>query len=164
MDMTSIGTAFTAIDLIRKGLSAAIDVRDFNKAAAELAKLNDALLSAQSALLAQNSALFNLQREKFETAEELRKLKEALAQKDHYPLVDLGGGVFAYRVDAPPHESGTGNPSATQVAHYLCQPCWDGGKRSVLQRYGRGVKCPLCDTFFNPQQGLSGSGYSLGVI
>ncbi len=154
MDLASIGTAFTAIDLIRKGLSAAIDVRDFNQAAAELSKLNEALLSAQAALLAQNSALFQLQSEKFETAEELRKLEEALAQKARYDLFDLGGGVFVYRANSSPSAPGSFDPASTQPEHFLCQPCFDAGKKSVLRRWGdREWNCTLCNNYFSPHAG-----------
>lgn len=148
MDMASIGTAFAAIDLIRKGLSAAIDVRDFNKAAAELAKLNEALIGAQNAILAQNSALFVLQNEKFEITEKLRKLEEAVAERGRYSLFELTPGHYAYRVNLPPQDDGAGNPSSTEPVHYLCQACFDGGRKVVLQRRNTlnlvRLKCPIC--------------------
>ncbi|HEL3791737.1 TPA: hypothetical protein UMT86_001371 [Stenotrophomonas maltophilia] len=148
MDMASIGTAFSAIDLIRKGLVAAVEVRDFNKAATELAKLNEALISAQTALLAQNSALFDLQREKFESAEKLRKLEEALTERGRYSLVELADGYFAYLANVTPKQSGTLQPGCTEPVHYICQPCFDGGKKGVLQRYARygsvHLRCPIC--------------------
>lgn len=160
MDLASISTAFSAIDLIRKGLSAAIDVRDFNKAAAELAKLNDALLSAQSALLAQNSALFELQSQKFETAEKLRKLEETLAEKGRYRLFELSRGTFVYRVDLTPAEGGTVDPSSAQPDHYLCQPCWDQGRKSVLQHLGSGIwRCSLCSQTVDGPERASGVQY-----
>jgi len=162
MDLASIGTAFTAIDLIRKGLSAAIDVRDFNQAAAELSKLNEALLSAQAALLAQNSALFQLQSEKFETAEKLRKLEEAISEKARYELFDLGGGVFVYRANASPSTSGAGDPTSTQPQHFLCQPCFDAGKKSVLRRWGdREWNCTLCKNYFSPHAGGRNRGFEI---
>lgn len=148
MDMASIGTAFTAIDLIRKGLAAAIEVRDFNKAASELAKLNEALIGAQSALLAQNTVLFELQREKFETAEKLRKLEESLAERGRYSLIEVTRGAFAYRVNVAPLPSGTSEPALSEPVHYLCQPCFDGGKKVVLQRHeiwgSVHARCPTC--------------------
>jgi len=61
MDLASISTAFTAMDLIRKGLSAAIEVRDFSKAAAELAKLNEALISQQSQIDEMRQTLSKMQ-------------------------------------------------------------------------------------------------------
>ncbi|HDS1216241.1 TPA: hypothetical protein QEF70_002715 [Stenotrophomonas maltophilia] len=149
MDLTSISTAFTAIDLIRKGLSAAIDVRDFNKAAAELSKLNEALISAQTALLAQNGALFELQREKFQATEKLRELEEALAERGRYSLVELAAGHFAYRVNVIPKEGGASQPSGAQPVHHLCQPCFDKGVKSVLQRFVQysvvHLRCPVCE-------------------
>ena len=148
MDLSSITTAFTAIDLVRRGLSAAIEVRDFNQAAAELAKLNEALLSAQAALLAQNGALFELQREKFETAEKLRKMEEALAERGRYSLVEVTPGGFAYRVNLAPQQGGASEPGSTEPVHYLCQPCFDTGKKIVLQRHAQfgsvHIRCSSC--------------------
>ncbi|HBZ46439.1 MAG TPA: hypothetical protein DEO93_03890 [Stenotrophomonas sp.] len=148
MDLASIGTAFTAIDLIRKGLSAAIEVRDFNKAAAELAKLNEALIGAQTALLAQNATLFDLQREKFETTEKLRKAEEALAERGRYSLFELTTGNYVYRVNLTPQKSGSSEPGSSEPMHYLCQACFDGGRKVVLQRqHALGsihARCPAC--------------------
>ncbi|MNM21179.1 hypothetical protein D3C81_315370 [compost metagenome] len=161
MDLASIGTAFTAIDLIRKGLSAAIDVRDFNQAAAELSKLNEALLSAQTALLAQNGALFDLQREKFETAEKLRKLEEALAERGRYSLVEVTTGGFAYRVNLAPQQGGASEPGSTEPVHYICQPCFDTGKKVILQKHeSMGsvfIRCHVCDLRVD-----TGERYSMG--
>jgi len=148
MDMASIGIAFSAIDMIRKGLGAAIEVRDFNQAATELAKLNEALISAQSALLAQNSALFDLQREKFETAEKLRKLEETITERGRYALVEITRGGFAYKANGVPMQGGACDPASSEPTHYLCQPCFDSGRKVVLQREKRyGVvyaKCSVC--------------------
>jgi hypothetical protein len=164
MDFSSITTVIASLTSARELGVAALGVRDFNQSAAAIAQINEKLLAAQQGLLMHNAMLLQLQQDHFETAQELRVLKEAAAQQARYPLIDLGDGVFAYRVDVPPQEGGTSEPSATQVVHHLCQPCWDGGKRSVLQRHGQGLKCPLCETFFYPKQGVSRSGYSIGGL
>lgn len=156
MDLASISTAFTAIDFIRKGLAAAIDVRDFNKAAAELSNLNEALISAQTALLAQNSALFSLQNEKFEMAEKLRKLEESLAERGRYSLVELAPEHFVYQVNATPQDTGDGSPREPQPLHHLCQPCFDTGSKAVLQQHTYlgtvYLRCPTCKNKYDSGQ------------
>jgi hypothetical protein len=162
MDMASIGIAFTALDTIRKGLGAAIELRDFNKAATELAKLNEALISAQTALLAQNTALFDLQQEKFETAEKLRKAEESLAERGRYSLFELTSGNYAYRVNVAPQQSGSSEPGSSEPMHYLCQPCFDSGRKVVLQRQcalgSIHARCPACTNEVD-----TGERYSMSV-
>ena len=144
MDPNSLMAAFASLDMARRAVGAAIDIRDFNKAATELAKLNDALLTAQNALLSQNATLFEMQREKFETAEELRKLREAMTERQSYSLFKLPTGCFVYRVNQPPQESGTAEPFGTEPMHYLCQHCFDKGVKAVLQPNGEFLNCPHC--------------------
>jgi hypothetical protein len=136
--------ALTSLDLIRKGLAAAIDVRDFNRAAAEVSKLNEALLATQNTLLAQNAAFLELQREHFETTEELRILKETVAEKERYTLFEISHGVFVYRVNQAPQQSGAGVPLPPEPEHYLCQNCWKDGIKAILSLSGAHWRCPAC--------------------
>ncbi len=145
MVMVSLATAMTAFDLIRKGLAAAIEVRDFNAVAAELSKLNDALISAQGAVIAQNSALFALQEENLELAKKLAKLEEAVAQRGAYVLVQLSPGVLAYRIKSAVMAPTEGDPSAPEPDHFACQDCLDNrGHRVVLQRSSNHWSCNRC--------------------
>lgn len=148
MDGTSIMVAFSALDAARKAALVALEVRDFNKTAAELSKINEALLQAQNALLAQNAVLFQLQSEKFETAEKLRKLEETLSEKARYSLVEITQGSFAYRVNVAPQQGGASEPSGTEPVHYVCQPCFDKGVKSVLQSAGHLLTCTICKSSF----------------
>lgn len=153
MDFPSLATGMTSLGLIKQALAAAIEIRDFNKAATEIAKLNDALLDTQNAVIAQNSTLFALQQEKFEAAEELRKLKEALAEKSRYSLFEIFPRMFAYRVNLPPAESRAGEPITSQPLHYLCQGCFDKGIKMVLQASGSGWICNGCKAGLYPPSG-----------
>ncbi len=148
MDGISIAAALNAVALTKQAISAAIGIRDFNAAATELAKLNDALLAAQNALLTQNELLFNLQREKFEATEKLRKLEETIAEKSRYSLFEISKGNFVMRLNVAPDQGGAGEPGSAEPMHYLCQPCFGKGTSSVLQRvadlYGVYAKCTIC--------------------
>ncbi len=132
MDFSSIATAIASLKSAQELATATLSVRDFNQSAAAIAQINEKLLAAQQGLLAHNTMLLQLQNEYFQTTEELRKLKEAIAKKDSYPLVDIGNGALAYRCDI--EAGGQGDPEVAQPQHHLCQVCWDrDGTRSVLQ-------------------------------
>lgn len=161
MDFTSIATAIASLKSAQDLAAATLGVRDFNQSAAAIAKINEQLLAAQQGLLMHNASLLQLQQQHFETAEELRKLKEALAEKNRYVLFDLGGGVFVYRMDFIPKAGGTDEPGLAQPDHYLCQPCWDSGKKSVLQMWGSSWHCTLCKQAYAAQRGLRPNGYAL---
>lgn len=112
--------------------------------------MNDQLLKAQDALFSHNAQLLALQQQLFETTEKLRKAEETIAERGRYSLVDVGGGQWAYRVNIVPTRSGAGEPRAAQSAHYVCQPCFDNGRKVILQ-FGdaMGINqlwCPVCKT------------------
>lgn len=146
MDWTAVGAITTSISAARdiaKGLAATRDQALINE---KTAALMEQLLKAQEGLLAHNAALLQLQGEHFEACEKLRKLEEAARERGRYSLVDLGNRRFAYRVNVTPQESGAGEPSSTEPLHYICQPCFDKGVKSVLQNRLKapGLECPTC--------------------
>lgn len=152
MDLTLITAAVNAINVSKDLAKAAIGVRDFNEMAPVVAGLNDQLLKAQQALFAHNAQLLALQHEQFETAKELAKAKEALAEKGRYSLVELSRGIFVYRVNVAPVGSHVGDPVRAEPLHYVCQPCFDKGIKVVLQRVesagGVGHRCSGCKNVF----------------
>jgi hypothetical protein len=151
MDFSQIGIVATSLSVAKDIAKAMVGVRDFNLVAEKSAAINEQLLKAQEALLSHNASMFELQNKYFEACEELRKLREAASKRGRYPLVDLGKGQLAYRVDVTPHQGGAGEPSAAQTPYYLCQPCYAQGMEVVLQRsfvmgVDNGLKCPACKT------------------
>lgn len=132
MDLSSITTVLASLKGAQELASAALGVKGFNDSAATISEINQKLLAAQQGLLAHNTMLLQLQQDYFQTTEELRKLKETVAKKDRYPLVDIGNGALAYLVDG--QACGESDPEVAQPKHHLCQICWDrDGVRSVLQ-------------------------------
>lgn len=134
MDFSMIGAATSAITASKELAKAAIGIRDFNEIAPKIAELNNQLLKAQDALFTHQAQLLTLQNEQFETAKELAKLKEALAQKGSYSLFELSAGVLVYRVNISPVEGHVSDPASTQPLHYVCQSCFDKGIKVVLKR------------------------------
>lgn len=142
MDYALISTAFTALSHAKQLGEAMVGVRDFNKVASTVADINGQLLKAQESLFTHNAQLGELQAKYYEACEELRKLKETLAERGRYQLFQLSPGVFVYRASEAPSE----------LQHFLCQPCFDSGKKAVLQKnrkYGTiTIDCPLCKQEF----------------
>lgn len=146
-----------AISMVTSSIATAIDlakaltgVRDGALIAEKTAALYDKLLQAQQALLAHNAAMFELQTQYFEAAEQLRKAKEALSERSRYTLVTLGDGYVAYRVNVAPEQGGAGQPGSPEPAHYVCQACFDVGRKVVLQPYlvfgaRCGLECKVCN-------------------
>jgi hypothetical protein len=151
MDASQIGIVATSLGLAKDIANTMVGVRDFNLIGEKLAALNNQLLQAQDALLAHNAAMFQLQNEHFEAREQLRKLQEAARERSCYTLVDLGKGHFAYRMDVAPSPGAAGEPVLAHAPHYICQSCYDNGRKVVLQRnyvmgIAGGLECPLCRT------------------
>ena len=116
MDIVQITTAMGAIKgavelvkLIKSGMSPMPD-----EVAARLFELNEKLLDAQIAVMEVNEVVFK-------KTEELRKLSEALSQKDSYTLVDIGEGQLVYRYNVPPVRGDGGNPVPAHAPHHVCQ-------------------------------------------
>lgn len=140
-----------AIGIVSSSISAAIDiakgltaVRDAAMTAQQTSALAEKLLQAQEALLRHNAGMFELQAKYFEACEELRKIREAATDQQRYPLVNLGFGFFAHRVDPAPQPGGTTLPGTAQEPYYLCQQCLEHGRRSVLQVGPYRAICTAC--------------------
>ncbi|WP_114240136.1 hypothetical protein [Dyella sp. C9] len=152
MDFSQISIAVGALKTAKEIGQAALAFKNFNETAGAIAQINEQLLKAQDGLFAHNSQLMELQQKYFEATEELRKLKEALAQRGRYSLFEISDRVFVYRVDGSPQNRGTGAPSSPEPLHYLCQPCFDKGAKSVLRKKNEwgviSLECPTCKEEF----------------
>ena len=134
MDFSVIVSAVSALNSAKELGRAALAIRDFNQFAGAISQINDQLLKAQESLFTHNSQLLDMQQKHLEAREELRNLKETLAERGRYSLVELTKGSFVYRLNVAPSESGTIDPVRPEPVHHLCQPCFDQGVKIVLQR------------------------------
>lgn len=134
MDWTAVSTMGTSLGVAMDIARSLMGLRDQALVGEKIAALNDVLLKAQEQLLAHNAALLQLQNENFEAREEIRELKEAARERGRYTLVEVASGQFAYRVNVAPQQSGPTEPSCAEPEHHLCQRCFDGGSKVVLQR------------------------------
>jgi hypothetical protein len=134
MDFSLIKAAVTSIGAAKELGQAMVGVRDFNMVAGTVAQINEQLLKAQDALFTHNANLSELQQENFELREQLRAIKELVAQRGRYSLFEITKGSFVYRAYATQRVGHDGNPVPAEPEHYICQACFDGGIKVVLQR------------------------------
>ncbi|MFC4338674.1 hypothetical protein [Cupriavidus numazuensis] len=135
MDLALLSGVATAIGVAKDIGKAAIGLRDANQLADVVSRMNEQLLKAQDSLFAHNAQLLQLQQQYFQATQELRVVKEAIAERSRYTLFELSPGGHVYRADARPVLSEAGDPIATEPQHYICQPCFDQvpNRKVVLQ-------------------------------
>lgn len=154
MDFSLITAAATSLRMAAEIGSAALSLRDFNQLAGELAKMNGELLKAQQALFAHQTTLMEIQAKYAQATKELAQANHALQQRESYALFEIGAGKFVYRSQPVQAQGNSGVAVAGEPVHYLCQPCFDSGRKQVLQLFlnaadGPVAQCPSCKVFFN---------------
>lgn len=156
MDISYISATITALSTARDIAKTAVGIRDFNAMAATVSQLNDQILKAQDSLFSHQSQLIALQEELREAKERLRLAEKVVEDRGRYQLVELSLGVFVYLSKSGEREDLAGTP------HYLCQPCFDVGRKAVLLRDENASAishvCPLCRVVYlekkKPQHSL----------
>jgi len=145
---------FTLISGLVSGLKgaydlgqAALSVRDSNKFALTISQINGQLFQAQQTLFTVSSQAYAMHQQLMEAQEENRKLKAAGQERENYALVELAQGCFALKSKVT--EASLSKETAAQPLHYVCQPCFDTGRKVVLQRNSVmgvecGLVCPVC--------------------
>jgi hypothetical protein len=119
-----------------------VEERDRQKVAAIQIDLTEKLIQAQTqvaevlaAHLAQTNAVQSLR-------DRVRELEANQFERDRYKLAKLGvvGDAFAYVL----RDSSQLKDRADEPTHYLCQTCFDNGRKSVLKISNDYSKCSLC--------------------
>ncbi|MBU2652691.1 MAG: hypothetical protein KKA81_17325 [Bacteroidetes bacterium] len=145
---------FASISGTLSGLKTAYDIVKSIKDMDGAVKINAAVIELQSVILdAQTKALDAQQVHAAQVdligdlEKEVARLKEQVSDREKYELKRVSPGAFAYMLKK--EERGSEPP------HWLCQNCYDDGKKSVLQalpNLGSGAKsreqttykCPKC--------------------
>ena len=122
--------------------NAYMNERDREKLAALKIELTDKILDLQTKISEVQGAVI-LEREALRVAQErIRDLESDQREKARYELAKLGtgGDFFAYRL-RPQSEL----PERTsEPTHFVCQPCFDAGKKAVLFVGEHVAICPIC--------------------
>lgn len=124
--MIEISAALASAGQILGIAKAGLDARDDAKVKAALTELQMKLFEATSAALAMAEKSAALQTALSEAQREKAELERKAEDRAMYRLHKLGAGAFAYA--SQPALDGNGPPQ-----HYLCQPCYDKGVKTVLR-------------------------------
>lgn len=130
----------TALSLV----PALVQERDRHKAAAIERDLTDRILQTQAKLAEVLSTIIEKEGTIQALTERLRVLESDQREKARYRLAKVGtlGDFFAYQL-----RSAAELPERSdEPEHFLCQPCFDAGKKGVLRLNTYTAVCPLCKT------------------
>lgn len=116
--------------------SALLNERDRQKAAALQIDLTDKVIQAQAQLSQVLATVIDKDGRIQALSERVRELEAEQSEKARYRLAKLGteGDFFAYQLRAPAELT----ERADEPSHFICQPCFDAGKKHVLVHNGDG--------------------------
>ena len=149
MDFTLISGAISSIKTAKDIGTAALAIRDSNILATEVAKMNEQLLRAQDSLFTHNSQLLSLQQELFELRDKLRVAEARITERGRYQLAEVSVGKWVYLHRPNPIDPVASGATPHGRPHYVCQPCFDNGRKVVLQyiesTMGNSLDCSVCN-------------------
>lgn len=120
-----------------------VDERDRQKAAAIQVDLTNKLIQAQAQISEVLGSIIAKDERIGALTQRVRELEAIQTERDRYELSKIGSvESFAYKLREPADlKDRTAEPS-----HFLCQPCFDAGKKSVLTVGKYVAHCTLCKT------------------
>ena len=137
--LTTLSTALAATktlrDLVKSEKPNIVAIRDATTA------LQDSLIDLQGTVLEGQQREATLADDKRRLANELSRLRDGQRDLLEYRLENVAPGAAVYV-----HQPSKGDP---ETAHWLCQPCADAGRKTVLQlapstkTFGLFI-CPRC--------------------
>ena len=141
---SEITAALTSLGSLMGIAKTAVEARDDAKAKQAIDDMSERLTAAlQGALsLAENASSLRMRLDEVEA--ELAKLKANVIERGRYQLAKLGtaGDFFAYRL-RPATEL---VEQQDETPHFVCQSCFEGGRKVVLQIDSSNASCPVCKT------------------
>ena len=140
MDISALIAGLTYAHTLAGAL---VHERDSQKAAAIKIELTEKITAAQVQLSQVLAAVIDKDATIHRLAERNRDLEAAQREKERYRLARVGsiGEAFAYQLRPVAELS----ERSDEPAHFVCQPCFDSGRKAVLQMQGAYATCPACD-------------------
>lgn len=120
-----------------------VNERDRQKATAIQVEFTNKLIEAQTHLSQLQGTVIEQQRLIASLEQRVRDMSAREAEKERYVLSKVGSHreFFAYRLRGAAELV----ERADEIDHFLCQPCFDSGKKVVLSGNGEGYwECPVC--------------------
>lgn len=140
MDVTTLTASFAGVTEL---VSLMVSERDRQKLATLQSDLTAKIISTQSELTKVLGTIIEQERKIHALEQRNRDLESAAAERGRYKLTKMGEKVefYAYQLC----ESTDVIDGSGEVGHFLCQPCFDAGKKAVLVGNGEGYfSCPIC--------------------
>lgn len=121
---------------------ALVNERDSQKAASIKIELTEKITAAQVQLSQVLAAVIEKDAAIHRLTERNRDLEAAQREKERYRLARVGtiGEAFAYQLRPAAELS----ERSDEPTHFICQPCFDAGKKAVLNMQGAYATCPMC--------------------
>lgn len=138
------GTILTSLSGVIDLSKALIGERDAQKSAALKIELTERILKTQADLGQVLASVIEKDGTIRALTERVAELERNQTERARYQLAKLGtvGNVFAYRL----RPAGELTERVDEPEHFLCQPCFDAGKKGVLMVSKYYAVCPLCRT------------------
>lgn len=138
-----VSTGLASFSALKEIAGLLVNERDRQKAAAIQIEFTNKLIEAQAHLTQLLGTVIDQQGRIGTLEQRVRDMQAREAEKARYVLSKMGTEreFFAYRLRATTElQEGIG-----EVDHFICQPCFDGGKKVVLSGNGDGYwECPAC--------------------
>ena len=141
VEIGSLISILSSVGAMARGL---VDERDRQKALAIQLDLSEKLLQAQAKFGEVLGAVIEKDRTIQALRERVGELEASQAEKARYRLAKVGtvGEFFAYQL-RPADEL---TERSDEPVHFVCQPCFDAGKKGVLRIGSYVASCPICQT------------------
>lgn len=124
--MMDIAAAISSTATMLGLAKSAIAARDESKAQQAITEVQLKLLEVSNAALSLSQTNIALTDEIRTLKDKARQLEMKASERDGYTLTEACPGTYAYKSS---HDQDAGNTKS----HYLCQPCYDKGVKSVLR-------------------------------
>jgi hypothetical protein len=152
MDFSLFGVVVSSVNEAKRLLTGLFSSRLDARVEAALRQVNEALSSAQGALLEHQLLCMDLVNRLATAEDHVRELKRVAAQREQYTLVEIGRGQFAYGLNLSHNRAESVEEDVAKIPHYVCQPCFDSGSLRVLSLFldaanGPVAQCPTCQQF-----------------
>ena len=141
--MFEIGASIGSLLTLKDMSVALINERDRQKATAIQVEFTSKLIEVQAHIQQLLGTVIEKQGLVATLEQRIRDLEAASAEKARYVLSKLGTELefYAYRL----RPSAELVERADEIEHFVCQPCFEAGKKLVLVGNGDGYwECPVC--------------------
>jgi Zn finger protein HypA/HybF involved in hydrogenase expression len=143
--LTDIRGALGALQSASNIIKTLAGLRSEGERSTKLIELQSQIVAAQASAIQANLAQSNLIDRVHQLEAQIAQMEAWSAEKQRYELKAISTGAFAYALKT--------DASGTEPAHYICQPCYEKGKKRILQfnpsamvdvGIPHTLKCPEC--------------------